>query len=515
MDNENTIQILNSPLLLKINDEREVEYNAHDYNRELEMNMNRLMDMYVKLENLKIDGSKSIWLSLMNDNKFMITRLAVIYTNILNHQQNYLTTGQMKYYNIWTELAKKIATLYYIGVDERNKFEVLAGKLQELLFLDREPESVANLLQKTSDISSEIDVSEWLYESNVYFDKSFIGRFEIIRELRILVKMMPIQERYLLLCLSGPPGTGKSEFAKAIMNEFNSTNYILNIPELSSKYVGVTENSLKKLFSTISDPKNENKRYVIFFDEVDNLFNDKIQSMQSIAITIQTALAGTYNLKNNIIIIFATNYKKSLPPAILDRIKKVIFIDVPDKTEQTNFCYTTSFIYDKYDDSPINNEAFNILQEENSNYVSRDLGYVIANLPKTCTYRNLINLFESALNKYISRRIYDPPQLIISFLCVPPSNLFPKYKFISLHHDNAALQLLQEDDFEHLENNIEELAFKKININISVVLNYADRIKNFAKIIFRPTYNDFTEASKQITFLNEHDHQRFLDDNTT
>jgi SpoVK/Ycf46/Vps4 family AAA+-type ATPase len=69
----------------------------------------------------------------------------------------------------------------------------------------------------------------------------------------------------------GPPGTGKTLFAKAIANEMNATIQMISGPEIMDKYVGQSENNLRRIFATA----RRNAPSVVFFDEFDSLASQR------------------------------------------------------------------------------------------------------------------------------------------------------------------------------------------------------------------------------------------------
>lgn len=69
----------------------------------------------------------------------------------------------------------------------------------------------------------------------------------------------------------GPPGTGKTLFAKAIANEMNATIQMISGPEIMDKYVGQSENNLRRIFATA----RRNAPAVVFFDEFDSIANQR------------------------------------------------------------------------------------------------------------------------------------------------------------------------------------------------------------------------------------------------
>ena len=69
----------------------------------------------------------------------------------------------------------------------------------------------------------------------------------------------------------GPPGTGKTLFAKAIANEMNATIQMISGPEIMDKYVGQSENNLRRIFATA----RRNAPSVVFFDEFDSIASQR------------------------------------------------------------------------------------------------------------------------------------------------------------------------------------------------------------------------------------------------
>ncbi len=69
----------------------------------------------------------------------------------------------------------------------------------------------------------------------------------------------------------GPPGTGKTLFAKAVANEMNATIQMVSGPEIMDKYVGQSENNLRRIFSVA----RRNAPAVVFFDEFDSIASQR------------------------------------------------------------------------------------------------------------------------------------------------------------------------------------------------------------------------------------------------
>ncbi|MDR2461379.1 MAG: AAA family ATPase [Deltaproteobacteria bacterium] len=82
------------------------------------------------------------------------------------------------------------------------------------------------------------------------------------------------------LCLSGPPGTGKSEFVRFIAEQINLPVLQKRASDLISMFVGQTERNIAKAFREAE----EEKKFLIF-DEADSFLRDRKQASRSYEIT--------------------------------------------------------------------------------------------------------------------------------------------------------------------------------------------------------------------------------------
>mgnify|MGYP002455978776 CR=1 FL=1 len=133
--------------------------------------------------------------------------------------------------------------------------------------------------------------------------------------------------------LYGPPGTGKTLIAKAVANESGSNFILVNGPELMNKYVGQSEENLRKVFKRARQMAPS----VIFFDELDSLAprrngEESSRAADNMVAQLLTALDGVEQL-NNVLVVAATNRPDMIDPALLrpGRFDKSIFVGPPDK----------------------------------------------------------------------------------------------------------------------------------------------------------------------------------------
>ena len=145
------------------------------------------------------------------------------------------------------------------------------------------------------------------------------------------------------MLLHGPPGTGKTLIARQIGKMLNGKEpKIVNGPEVMSKYVGQSEENVRKLFE---DAEAEYKArgddsdlHIIIFDEIDAVCKSRgsVSSgtgvHDSIVNQLLTKIDGVDAL-NNILLIGMTNRKDMLDEAILrpGRLEVHIEIGLPDE----------------------------------------------------------------------------------------------------------------------------------------------------------------------------------------
>ena len=66
---------------------------------------------------------------------------------------------------------------------------------------------------------------------------------------------------------TGPPGTGKTKLARIIAGESGATLYVISGPEIVSKFVGSSEELLRRIFADAY----QRRPAIVFFDEIDSI----------------------------------------------------------------------------------------------------------------------------------------------------------------------------------------------------------------------------------------------------
>ncbi|KAF9580111.1 transport between ER and Golgi ATPase protein [Lunasporangiospora selenospora] len=145
------------------------------------------------------------------------------------------------------------------------------------------------------------------------------------------------------ILLYGPPGTGKTLMAREIGKMLNGREpKIVNGPEVLSKFVGQSEENIRKLFvdaeTEYKDKGEDSSLHIIIFDELDAICkqrgskNDNTGVGDSVVNQLLAKMDGVEQL-NNILIIGMTNRKDMIDEALLrpGRMEVHMEIGLPDE----------------------------------------------------------------------------------------------------------------------------------------------------------------------------------------
>lgn len=115
----------------------------------------------------------------------------------------------------------------------------------------------------------------------------------------------------------GPPGTGKTYFAKAIATAIGAAIQIVSGPELKSKWVGESEENLRQLFHKA----RQSAPSIIVFDELDSFATARGTYASSgvehsMVNQLLTEMDG-FHKEELVFVVGTTNFVESLDPALL------------------------------------------------------------------------------------------------------------------------------------------------------------------------------------------------------
>ena len=157
-----------------------------------------------------------------------------------------------------------------------------------------------------------------------------------------LVERLGIQHVRGIL-LYGPPGTGKTLMARQIGKMLNAREpKIVNGPEILNKFVGQSEENIRKLFADAEkeyqQKGDESQLHIIIFDELDAICrqrgsrNDGTGVGDSVVNQLLSKLDGVEQL-NNILVIGMTNRLDMIDEALLrpGRLEVHMEISLPDE----------------------------------------------------------------------------------------------------------------------------------------------------------------------------------------
>ncbi|KAF7398583.1 hypothetical protein HZH66_006480 [Vespula vulgaris] len=199
------------------------------------------------------------------------------------------------------------------------------------------------------------------------------------------------------ILLYGPPGTGKTMLAKAVATECRATFFNITSSSLISKWRGDSE----KYVRVLTDLARFYAPTIIFIDEIDwtttNTDND-CSSMNSeparrFRAELLARLDGLLSTENvNVTLLAATNVPWNLDAALLRRLEKRIFVDLPNYESRLEILRT-------YVESDLHvTEEFKSLLRDTEGYSCADLKL----LCKEAWMNQLRPIFKSLEHKKIA-----------------------------------------------------------------------------------------------------------------
>lgn len=120
------------------------------------------------------------------------------------------------------------------------------------------------------------------------------------------------------ILFTGAPGTGKTHLARIIARESKADFYLISGPSIVSKFVGDTEDTLRRIFDAATNATSG--RAIIFFDEIDSIAEKRTgeshEASKRLVAQLLTLMDGFDDKGKSVVVIAATNRVDVLDPAL-------------------------------------------------------------------------------------------------------------------------------------------------------------------------------------------------------
>jgi cell division protease FtsH len=131
------------------------------------------------------------------------------------------------------------------------------------------------------------------------------------------------------IIFSGPPGTGKTHFAKAMASALGAAAIVVSGPELKSRWVGESEENLRQIFVRA----RQSAPAIIIFDELDSFASARGMHQgsgveHSMVNQLLTEMDG-FRSNEMVFVVGTTNFLESIDPALLRPGRFEFHIPVP------------------------------------------------------------------------------------------------------------------------------------------------------------------------------------------
>lgn len=210
------------------------------------------------------------------------------------------------------------------------------------------------------------------------------------------------------ILLEGPPGTGKTTFAKAAASELDMPFADVNANSLVDSYIGKTGKNIDKMFAEARAlAKSSGNPVVLFIDEIDYLSQKRGGENKTAAEAVPALIKqmeGFSTGADDLVIIAATNIKETLDAAILSRFRSVIHIPLPT-------CADRRAIFDSklknIDAEDLAELDLNAAAEASDGFSGRDITQVALDLKNALAARDAkIRPIDRPLSEFLMGLIY-------------------------------------------------------------------------------------------------------------
>ncbi|GAA6080691.1 ATPase family protein 2 homolog isoform X1, partial [Tachysurus ichikawai] len=179
------------------------------------------------------------------------------------------------------------------------------------------------------------------------------------------------------ILLYGPPGTGKTMIGRAIANEVGAHMFVINGPEIMSKFYGETEARLRQIFAEAA----QRQPAIIFIDELDALCPKREGAQNEVEKRVVASLLmlmdgiGSESHSGSLLVLGATNRPDALDPALRrpGRFDQELEVGVPSAQGRLDILH-----------KQLHSVPHNITSEELQELADAAHGYVGADLAAVC-----------------------------------------------------------------------------------------------------------------------------------
>lgn len=192
------------------------------------------------------------------------------------------------------------------------------------------------------------------------------------------------------ILLYGPPGNGKTLFARMLSQAIDAKLIVSTAAEIESRFAGDTEKNIRDLF----DEARKYKRAIIFLDEFDSLGgkrpdkgNENYSISRYVVPEMLNQMDGFKKYTNNIIVITATNRPWDIDSALLrsGRFDTKIHVRLPNDSERKKMFEL------KLKNIPnlSNDIDYQLLSELTNNYNGADIQEIVEKIRMTCITKEI------------------------------------------------------------------------------------------------------------------------------
>lgn len=233
------------------------------------------------------------------------------------------------------------------------------------------------------------------------------------------------------MLLYGPPGCGKTFFAKHFAEEVGF-NFMFATPStLKSRYINATQENIAKMF----EEAEKNAPTIIFIDEINELLPSRDSDAHEMAKSAVNEMLAQMDRTGDkgIFVIGATNYPDKIDPAILraGRLDKKFYLPPPDfdarkemfemylKNRPLDFgmdyelLSTLTANYVSSDIEFLVNEASRLALKEKSRITMHILENIIKNTKPSVSLHELqkYDMVKAKMNSEVTKEINDRPRI--------------------------------------------------------------------------------------------------------